>query len=150
MEVKEILVPIDFSEVSDEALEFAKVIAEKFQAELHVLHVVEDPILNAPTTSDAFRDERIEKCTGQLDELFDDEDRQRFHVIPVVRCGPATETILEYVSEKTVDLIVMGAKGRSALASMLMGSVAEDLMKEAPCPVVTVRQPHPVEDPVED
>lgn len=143
MEVKEILVPIDFSEVSDEALEFAKVIAEKFHAELHVLHVADDPLLNAPTTSDTFREDEISKSKKQLEELFDDEDRRRFHVIPVVRCGPATETILEYIAEVTVDLIVMGAKGRSALASMLMGSVAEDLMKKAPCPVVTVRQPDP-------
>ena len=141
MEVKEILVPIDFSDVSGAALEFAKVIAEKFEAELHVLHVDDDPILNAPTTSDEYRDELKAKLLAKLNALFTDADRERFHVVPVVRCGMATQTILDYVTESNVDLIVMGAKGRSALANMLLGSVAESLMQKAQCPVVTVRKP---------
>lgn len=142
MEVKEILVPIDFSDVSSAALAFAKVVAEKFEAELHLLHVDDDPLLIAPTTSDAYREEQMEKSLQRLNAMFTDEEREHYHLVPAVRCGIATDVILEYVNSTSVDLIVMGAKGRGAIANILMGSVAKDLMQKAPCPVVTVRKPH--------
>ena len=141
MEVKEILVPVDFSDVSEAALEFAKLVAEKFQAELHVLHVDDDPILNAPTTSDDHRQERIAQSLAAVHELFNAEDKEQLKIVPAVRNGGATTVILEYIREFKVDLVVMGAKGRSALAKMLLGSVAEDMMRRSPCPVVTVRKP---------
>lgn len=142
MEVKEILVPIDFSDVSQAALDFAVVVAERFNAEMHVLHVDDDPILNAPTTSDEFREESVAKSKQQLDELFDEQTKPGLRLVLAVRCNTrTTQAILDYIENFNIDLIVMGAKGRSALANMLLGSVAEDLMKKAPCPVVTIRKP---------
>ena len=142
MEVKEILVPIDFSDVSQAALEFAVVVAERFDAEMHVLHVDDDPILNAPTTSDDFRQESSDKSKQQLDQLLDQQVKQGLRMVLAARCSTdTTQAILDYIEEFNVDLIVMGAKGRSALANMLMGSVAEDLMRKAPCPVITIRKP---------
>ena len=77
-----------------------------------------------------------------MEGLVTDEDRTMLHAKPVVLTALGTaEAIVEYAKTHTVDIIVMGTHGRRALAHLLMGSVAERVVRTAPCPVLTVRHP---------
>jgi nucleotide-binding universal stress UspA family protein len=145
--LKQILVPTDFSEPSEVAVRYAKALAEAFQASLHVLHVIEDPYLygwsaegyipSLPT----LRDEMEKTARDMLGKTLSEADRQQFHAQVVVRNGTAFVEIVRYAKEADVDLIVLGTHGRAAIAHMLMGSVAEKVVRKAPCPVLTVRRP---------
>jgi len=79
---------------------------------------------------------------ARIDALVTDEDRTQLHAKPIVitSVSPA-ETIVNYAKEHPIDLVVMGTHGRKALAHLLMGSVAERVVRTAPCPVLTVRHP---------
>jgi nucleotide-binding universal stress UspA family protein len=142
--LKKILVPTDFSECSEAAMRYGFELAHAFDATLHLLHVVEDSS-NTPWMVDGFP-----VSLAEVLERFQDESRKRLHAsIPagdlsrvVVSCpiaAPVSE-ILRYAEEESVDLIVMGTHGRGFLAHALIGSVAERVVRRAPCPVLTVRQ----------
>ncbi len=139
IELNEILVPTDFSDTSTAALEFAKLLAEKFDAELHLLHVADDPILLAPTTSDSFRQEYEGQAIARLRELFTPHEQSRLRLKLAVRNGNAKKEICDYVQQAGVDLIIIGSQGRSALANMLLGSTTEHVLRKACCPVLTIR-----------
>lgn len=139
--LKHILVPTDFSDSATAALAFAKAIAAKFDSELYVLHVNDDPLLYAPTTSDDYREESEQKSLERLAELFTDEERQQLNLRLGAVTGPAPKKICEYAEAHEVDLIVMGSLGRTQLADMLMGSVTQSVMHTTNCPVMTVKRP---------
>jgi len=145
--LKNILVPTDFGEAADAALIYARELAGRFGATLHVIHVTENIFLKTygetygPLAIDLQRslDEGARK---QLDELLTDSDGS----------GPPTRrmilnsslpsfAIVEYADVNAIDLIVMGTHGRGGLAHLMMGSVAERVVRLAPCPVLTVRHP---------
>jgi nucleotide-binding universal stress UspA family protein len=144
--LKKILVSTDFSEPSDSAVKYARAFAEQFGAEVHVLHVVEDPFLYAPT-SEAYVVpphllEEIETAARErLDNVLPPADRERLHAQLVLRHGSPFVEIVRYARDADVDLIVMGTHGRGPIAHMLLGSVAEKVVRKAPCPVLTVRHP---------
>lgn len=140
IELNEILVPTDFSETSGQAMEFAKLLAEKCGAELHVLHVADDPILLAPTTSESFRKQYEEQAIARLRELLTPHELETLQVQLAVRNGSAKTEICKYAEEGEADLIVIGSHGRGALANMLLGSTTEHVLRKACCPVVTVRK----------
>jgi nucleotide-binding universal stress UspA family protein len=75
----------------------------------------------------------------RLDRLFTPEDRERFHVATALRVGSPFVEVIRYARDHDVDLIVMGTHGRGAIAHMLLGSVAERVVRKAPCAVLTVR-----------
>jgi nucleotide-binding universal stress UspA family protein len=138
---KTILVATDFSEPSELALEYARVLAARFDAALRVLHVVETPF---PLGSELYTPEvakageaALQTAQRQLAETM--AKSARGEVIGQVLVGPASRTIVEYARDHDVDLIVMGTHGRRALAHLVMGSVAERVVRTAPCPVFTVR-----------
>jgi nucleotide-binding universal stress UspA family protein len=118
--LKQILVPTDFSEPSEVAVRYAKALAEAFQASLHVLHVIEDPYLYGWSA---------EGYIPSLPTLRDEMEKT------------ARDMLGKTLREADVDLIVLGTHGRAAIAHMLMGSVAEKVVRKAPCPVLTVRRP---------
>jgi nucleotide-binding universal stress UspA family protein len=143
--LKTILVPSDFSECSDEALRYGLELARRFDAELHLLHVVQDPITQ-PWAAEGFSvplfevvDEWQKQAAARLKALVPDADRGRVTVVSVV-ATPYAE-ILDYASGHRVDLIVMGTHGRGGVTHMLLGSIAERVVRRAPCPVLTVRRP---------
>ena len=140
-----ILVPTDFSEPSDAALDYARVLAQKFGASLHMLHVVE-PFVIGPMGSEAliadspdiqakvYEDARI-----RLAHRVSPADRTRYAATKEIVSGSSARSIVQYATERGMDLIVMGTHGRSGMAHVLMDSVAETVVRCAPCPVMTVR-----------
>jgi nucleotide-binding universal stress UspA family protein len=137
--MKKVLVTIDFAEASDAALIYARNLAKTFGADLHVMHVMENlflrPMANNPMAIEA-------GSANRLAERITDDDRQNLHAIAVMRKSDTpAEEIVRYAEEEKVDLIVMGTHGRVKVAHLLMGSVAEKVVRTAPCPVLTVRHP---------
>jgi nucleotide-binding universal stress UspA family protein len=139
IQLKNVLVAVGFDETSNIALKYARGMAKTFGARLHVLHVLENsfmrPMANDPRAIEAGATKRL------LDTLTDD-DRTSLHVVPVIRKSddPADE-IVRYAQAEQIDLIVMGTHGRPAVAHLFMGSVAERVVRGAPCPVLTLRYP---------
>lgn len=139
-----ILVPTDFSVSSDAALEYGKMLAERFGAALHVLHVIEEPaiaggydiyVMELPRMREAAQRE----AEARLDQLLTTTERERLQASTEIADGYAPRTIVDVGRRRGVDLIVMGTHGRSGLAHLLLGSVAEKVIRMAPCPVLTVR-----------
>src|SRR5580765_7432542 len=146
--LKKVLVATDFSEPSDAALAYGRELARSFGAQLVALHVVDD-LLTRAVGGDGFVFVDSELQTNveaaaqkQINELFSDEDRTllRAHGVTVTSNAPAF-AIVQYGKSHDVDLIVMGTHGRGAMAHLLLGSVAERVVRIAPCPVLTVRHP---------
>jgi nucleotide-binding universal stress UspA family protein len=143
--LKTILVPSDFSECSDAALRYGLELARRFNADLHLLHVVQDPVTQ-PWAAEGFSvpvfevvDEWRTRAAERLAAAVPDADRARVTIVSVV-ATPYAE-ILDYAAKHAVDLIVMGTHGRGGVSHLLLGSIAERVVRRAPCPVLTVRQP---------
>ena len=147
IDLHRILVPTDFSKHSQNALTYAVAFAEKFGAELYLLHIVQDLALFIPdavTVSPPVSPpvgQLTAAVRGALDRLVQEKGLQRDNVHAEVRDGTPFYEIVQFAREKEIDLIVMGTHGRSGLAHVLMGSVAEKVVRKAPCPVLTVRHP---------
>ena len=146
--VTRILVPTDFSETADAALAYAKELAAKLDASLHVLHVMSDPYaaamyvpeVYAPPSPEA-QARALEKTRERLRARLDEEEEARFHGACAIVTGLTAKQIVTYAVEHGVDLIVMGTHGRRGVTHLLLGSVAEHVVRTAPCPVLTVRAP---------
>ena len=132
-----ILVPIDFSACSDAALAYAQRVATSFGSTMHLLHVSDATFLRAMVADPADKDTAV---LNRLDALLTDADRRRFSPVMAVQHSdlPADE-IVRYARITDIDLIVMGTHGHTGLAHVLLGSVAEKVVRHAPCPVVTLR-----------
>lgn len=142
-----ILVPTDFSPPSDAALDYARIMATKFGATLEILHVIDDPTVESEFVPDGFapstmdiRTALAEHARKRLETLMTFVDRARYHAHAETVVGSPAQTIVDYAMATGTGLIVMGTHGRTGLAHLLMGSVAEQVVRTAPCPVLTVRQ----------
>jgi nucleotide-binding universal stress UspA family protein len=136
---KKILVPIDFSAPSDAALLYGRNLAKAFGADLHLLHVMENqflrPTFNSTTAVEIGMANRVA-------EHLSAEDRATLHAVSAVRMSDDPyDEIIRYANNENIDLIVMGTHGRGGVARLLMGSVAEKVVRTARCPVLTVRHP---------
>ena len=146
--LKNILVATDFSEPSDAALAYGRALARNFNATLHLLHAA-DNLLSASYGVEGFvatlpeMQQEIEDSARQrLNELLIDNDPDALPGKPVlVTSNTPAVAIVEYAAREHIDLIVTGTHGRGAVAHLLMGSVAEHVVRTAPCPVLTVRHP---------
>src|SRR6185369_1020454 len=146
--VKNILVATDFGEASDSALRYGRELAGQFGATLHVVNVVENfyvTTFGAETYAAIVPEMQRELEAGarkRLDEALIDSDRSGpASKAVVITSGSPAYAIVDYARENGIDLIVMGTHGRGALAQLLMGSVAERVVRIASCPVLTVRNP---------
>ena len=150
--VKKVLVATDFGETSDVALAYGRELARTFGATLCVLHVAENLLTRVaadayPMVLPEMQRDVEDAAWKQLEALLTSDDRKTLGAVPVVRTSAATAAaIVDYAKESGVDLIVMGTHGRGAVAHFFMGSVAERVVRTAPCPVLTVR--HPGHEPV--
>lgn len=145
IDLKRILLPTDFSDFSKAGIAWGCEFAEKFGAELHVLHVLQDlvamvpePGLSFPPPGDYQRElqEAAERALAQLPGPgFCDQAA----VVRATRQGPPFVEIIRYARENDIDLIIMGTHGRSGLAHVLLGSVTEKVVRKSPCPVLTIR-----------
>ena len=142
-----ILVPTDFSTPSDVALEYARVMARQFGASLHIIHVIEDPTLEGGLGPDTMvppspetRTARLHDALERLSHRVTAEDRANLLARTEVIFGKPSPTIVNYASDNGFDLIVMGTHGRAGIAHLLMGSVAELVVRNATCPVMTIHE----------
>ena len=143
--LKKILVATDFGEPSAAALRYGRALAAAFGGALHVLHVSEDRSVTGVDVN-GFASlppeilEDIERAARQqTEDLLTADDRRLLNAkaITITDSRIAT-TIVEYARANAVDLIVVGTHGRRALSRMMLGSVAERVVRTAPCPVLTV------------
>ncbi len=144
---RRILVPTDFSPPSDAALEYARILAAKFGSSLQLLHVIDEPTVSSDFVTDGFalttddiREALLRQARERLAHVMNVADRARFHATAEAVIGTPAPAIVDYAAATGTNLIVMGTHGRTGLAHLLMGSVAEHVVRTARCPVLTVRQ----------
>ena len=145
--VRRILAPTDFSDNSTAAVRYAAELADKFQAEVVLLHVVQDLALVLPDAvmptpvATPNLDDMIAAAKTGIANLVRELDLARLNPKSEVRVGsPATE-IVAAAEDLKADLLCVSTHGRTGLAHFLLGSVAEKIIRHAPCPVLTVRPP---------
>jgi nucleotide-binding universal stress UspA family protein len=143
--LKRVLVPTDFSEASDVALRYGRAFADAFGAALHVVHVVEEPY-GQPWAVEAYgfslsalQDDWIKDAQRRMTTVISEDERARLHAVTTTVLGHPVMEVLRYATDQAIDLIVMGTHGRGPLSHVVMGSVAERVVRKAPCPVMTVR-----------
>jgi nucleotide-binding universal stress UspA family protein len=138
--LKNILVATDFSESAAVALAYGRDLARTFNARLHLAHMVEDVMVRyGPEVSFAVPElqKNLEERTWRdLRALITEDDR---NIVPVVQtCVNIANAIIEYAKTNNIDLVITGTHGRGPIKHLLMGSVAERVVRTAPCPVLTV------------
>ena len=144
--IERILCPTDFSELSVGALNYAGLLAEKFGAKLHVLHVVDQAyqywMAMGPESIPAGPsvEEMVETAKKQMEEFVAEHLPKSVKVTTEIASGRPFLEIIKRAKEKEVDLIVIGTHGRGALTQLLLGSVADKVVHKAPCPVLSVRE----------
>ncbi len=147
--IKHVMTPTDFSQPSDVAVRYGRELAEHFGATLHLVHVIDENSLVYPWTSPdgtplalgAARTQIEHFAQDRLSKVVTDVDRQKRAARVVTLTGSPFLEIINYAKVQEIDLIVMGTHGRGPITHMLMGSVAEKVVRKAPCPVLTVRHP---------
>ena len=147
MRYRKVLYATDLSPCARQAFAPAASFARRYDAELHLLHVFVlpgqepyDPLPMAPPSEEAYAND-LARAAKRLLALADSSCADGTRLIVAQRCGPrAAAAILDYAAEAGVDLIVMGTHGRSGAGRLLLGSVAEEVTRRAPCPVLVMRQ----------
>jgi universal stress protein A len=142
MEFHYILAPTDFSEHSRQAVQCARELAQKFEATLVLLHVIElpsYPIEGLPPSQigRTLMEDLEQQAANDLAQVLANEAEVK--VVRRVVVGVPYRTIVEIAEAEKVDLIVMATHGRTGFSHLFMGSVAEKVVRAAPCPVLTVR-----------
>ena len=139
MEIKKVLVPVDFSENSKKILDAAGYFSDKCQAQLHVVFVVQSFddysgffVPHMPVAK--FEEEMIQAAEAKMESFLEGQRN-----IPTkVLVGDVAEEIIRYADEAGMDLIVMGTHGYKGLEKVMFGSVAEKVVRSSPCPVLTI------------
>lgn len=141
--IRHILAPVDFSDCSLEALEYAVSAAKQFGAALTVLHVVEPVAYGLDFTLGGAEQGHVVRARWQtrLKELTAPLEAQGLTAEPLLSGGVPSDVILARARERWCDLIVMGTHGRRGFSHLVSGSVAEAVVRRAECPVVTVKSP---------
>ena len=144
MHVKNILVPVDYSDNGEAAMAYAVSLARGYDAELHLVHVYDQPFayvdagfVGSPVPAEVPPAD-LDEERARLDRVTPDNDvsfRRRLLI------GSPAEDLVKYAKENAIDLVVMGTHGRTGLTRLLMGSVAEAVVRRSPCPVLTIKQP---------
>ena len=147
--IQHILFPTDFSETADVAMTYAGALADAFGATLHLIHVLENTNPAGGWTAGTHYvpppSELIEgmehEAEKELKTAFAKLRPQPPKFVLAVRAGSPLVEIVRYAKEQHIDVIVMGTHGHGPVAHLLLGSVAENVVRRAPCPVLTVRHP---------
>jgi len=144
--IRRILVPIDFSEHSKNALKYAIPYAIQFGARLDLLYVVEPTIYPADFSFGQvgfpnIEEELRKRGNEELASLVKNEIKDRVAAEATVRTGKPFYEINEYARENKIDLIIIATHGHTGVEHILFGSTVEKVVRKAPCPVLVVRQP---------
>ena len=143
--LKKILCPVDFSDTSNLATHYALALARMNGASLTLLHVVAPPITSLPgeagllTVPQADVQEIIEACKLRLQDVLKELDAEAVPIECQTLSGIPFLEIARYAGDHDFDMIVMGSRGRTGLSHLLVGSVAERVLRKAPCPVLIVK-----------
>ena len=144
--IERILCPIDFSEFSEKAYEYAQSLAWHYKATLFLQHVIDS--LAPPFHRNPFPDSYNEICQAlragaerQLQEFAEKHTREGILPHCSVRDGAVTELVLEFAEAQAVNLIVMGTHGLRGIDRLTLGSVTEKVLRKARCPVLAIRKP---------
>ena len=144
--MKKILVPCDFSKPAINAFRFALDVAAKSQGRVHLLHIVELPVLHdsvlMPVLSfeEQLLNEMKDKTETEFDKLIKKYSVDDVKVSSDIETGPTAKTILEYANEHKIDLIIMGSHGASGFREFFIGSNAEKIVRSSTIPVLIVKQ----------
>ena len=141
--IKNILVTTDFSEYSASALDHALSLAELHHANVHLLHVIEErPVLprrKAEAESGTSRKEREASARRQMSKFIYEHVDEFTSIQEAIRCGTPHVEFIRYAKEQKIDLIVIATHGRTGVSHIVMGSVAERVVRFSPVPVLTVK-----------
>ena len=146
--IRNVLVATDFSDSAAAALQYGRDLARTCQARLHVMHIVDDirwrSLDMTPTLTASVQESLEAVAQSQIQALVTSEDRRQLRAIEVVETGIApAEALIDYAVATAIDIIVVGTRGRSRIPRLLLGSVAERIVRLAPCPVLTVHADEP-------
>ena len=148
IKIQQILFPTDFSELSLHVLSYARSFAESYRAELHLLHVVDEAsmywLAMGPSTLPVgpSGDELVELARQTMTTFIAEHlSDMKGPIKSEVVLGRPFLGIIQYARAQQIDLIVLGTHGRSGLQHALLGSVTEKVVRKAPCPVLTIRDP---------
>lgn len=139
-EIRKIIVPIDFLEHTDQIIEYAGYVGKRFAARVHLIHAVEPVQTYAGyeyPSLDSLGEEMAELAEKMMQELLDKNQRTIPGCVGKVIRGDIVDAIIEYTEDEQGDLIIIGTHGRRGLSKMWLGSVAEQVIKRAPCPTLT-------------
>lgn len=146
--IARILVPTDFSPASDAALTYARSLARQFGASINLVHVFEDPLASGAYLGDGtviMPLDLRESLDRAAREQLAARHAQHVGMLPLsstdLLTGPTAKRLVEHAEATRADLIVMATHGRDGLGHLLLGSVAEKVVRTARCPVLTVREP---------
>ena len=150
LSIKNILCPTDFSEPSYEALKAADELATHFSATLYIINTVPlVPIVEAPIGVESaafnvasYQQELEAQAQRSLKNALDQRITKGVKVVTEVLIGNAAGEIIRYAADKNMDLIVIATHGLSGWRRFISGSVTEQIVRQAPCPVLTIRKPH--------
>jgi nucleotide-binding universal stress UspA family protein len=144
MQFRHILAPTDFSEYSKQAVASALELAKKFGAKLSILHVVELPPYPVegyvpPSVTTTFMEDLEREASQELAQLAPEAESTGVEVARLVTVGSPYRKIIDMAEADAVDLIVMATAGRTGFSRLVMGSIAERVVRTASCPVLTIR-----------
>ena len=144
MKLNSIMCPTDFSKSSDAALGYASALAAETGATLHIVHVAEKtPAYLAGYGGFTYVPDVPDSIEREMRNKLDKTNATRSDVV-VKRhflTGSAVPEIVEFANREKTDLIILGTHGRTGISRVLMGSIAEGVLRKAPCPVLTVKSP---------
>ena len=146
LNIKKVLVPIDFSDYSKSALKYAINFSKQFKAEVILVYVIE-PIIYPPDFSmgqiamPSVNTEWDERAKDELAKLAKNEIPAELPSKTVIKTGKPFVEIIETATEEDVDIIIIATHGHTGVEHILFGSTAEKVVRKAPCPVLTLREP---------
>jgi len=141
MDIRNVLVPVDFSPASQFAVDFAVSFARKFRARLTLLHVVETPsalTYTFPTEGDKAGKQLSDDVLGRLSAMLSPEDQDDLDLQIRIRSGNIEAEIRSAIDDELAGIVVMGTHHHKLIRRLLSGSVTEDMLRKLPVPVVTV------------
>lgn len=141
MEIKRILAPVDFSDYSEKALNWAATIAEQWSSQVYLCHIIPQPSYPSMIGGDdlaKFETGLQSAAETQLQDLVSKLQNKNVQATIRISLGEPFNDICRIAEEERIDLIIMGTHGRTGLSHALLGSVAERVVRHAPCPVLVV------------
>ena len=147
IEIKKILCPVDFSDNANHALKYALAFASVYDSEVLLLHVMPPPIYSTADFAGVYElpaaavQELADTCDTRLKNMAAEVGNDHAHIATRLVSGTPFLEIIKMAKEENTDLIVIGTHGRTGMSHVLIGSVAEKVVRKAPCPVLTVKNP---------